>query len=93
MMTVLVLSAEMRNKMDINFIDESQVPKKGRAGTTVRNIEPFLKELAKYPNQWAIYNDPVKHSEITYLRKKFPKYKFIHTKATETLYASYLLDN
>jgi len=79
--------------MEIKFIDESLVPKKGRAGSTIRNIEPFLTELTKHPNQWAIYNNPVKRTEITYLRRKFPKYTFVHTEKTETLYVLYILNN
>lgn len=78
--------------MEIKFIDESQVPRTGRAGSTIRNIDPFLAELVKHPNKWAVYPDPVKATEIVYLRRKFPKYQMTHTQKTETLYVKYILD-
>jgi hypothetical protein len=78
--------------MEIKFIDESLVPKKGRAGSTVRNIDPFLAELVKHPNKWAVYPDPVKETEVSYLRRKFPKYDLTYTTKTQTLFVKYTQD-
>ena len=78
--------------MEIKFIDESLVPKKGRGDTMIRNIEPLLVALVSHPNKWAVYPDPVKNYTVVYLRKKFPKYQFAHTDKTQTLYVKYTQD-
>ena len=78
--------------MEIKFVDESLVPKKGRGDTMIKALEPLLRELVNHPNKWAVYPDPVKNYQVSYLRKRFPKYQFAHTAKTEILFVRYILN-
>lgn len=78
--------------MEIKFVEDSQVPVKGRGGTLPSTIAPLLTELIKHPNKWAVYPNPVKEGSVPHLRKKFPHYQFAHSVKELTLYVRYIQD-
>ena len=79
--------------MEIKFVDDSEVPVKGRGGTLPTAIAPLLRELVNHPNKWAVYPERVNEGPVSYLRKKFPQYQFAHTGKTRTLYVRYTPPN